>query len=951
MGSSMDGLDSGGTPAKQPHRDARWPRCDPWLIPAAALALIPIIAIAQPGLPHTADGYVHLLRALEVSELLAGGVFYPSWAPHFYFGYGYPFFNFYAPGAHLAAGLLALTGLGVLRGIVALQMIALLLYPTGAYLAGRSLLAAVWDQAAARPIALLSAALYLYAPLRFRELFTQGNLSQLLALGLLPWCAWLLAEAIVRRDLRWSATAGGALAALVYAHHPSAFLGFPILAAYALALALTISRNAPASGGAPAGWLAGLAAFPVGVLLSAAFWLPAVLELREVNITAIETGMFNARLNLLPPAELLAPAVVLDDAALNPPQPNSLGLFQAALALAGLITAAIWIVRPRDLGPGLPSRRRGGLMLGSIAGLLILSLALMTPVAAPIWEHLPLARFIAFPWRLLGPALLCAALLGAAGPTLLPARARLPGLLLLLLLAPLSVAPYLFPRPFAPTAEPTLADLARYELEGGARATASANEYLPRWVQDPDPPTDLAEALLAGQPLDRLDRTTLPAGSHATLLMAGPLEDVYRLSLPQTTTLQLRRFYFPGWHAWLDGHPVVLAPSAPFGLIAITAPAGEHELRVRYEMSPVRRAGVLVMLVGCAAAAGLWQAGRRMPRPRVSAPVGAGWPTATALILALTALTTLWIGPRTRWFRMRSAADAPATMQHAVHARFTNGVELLGYDLAGQAVRQGGTLTARLYWRALTPQHENLRPFLHLDAITGTATWANQTRMHPGDKPTTTWVPGFYVVDDYRLAVPNDTPAVIAELRVGLLDGRGERVSLEGGGDQVTLTRLHIQERRPLEVPRRRDDTTYRLGNAVELVGHTVAVDETAGGQAVLNVTLYWRANEAVEADYTVFVHVLDSTGARIVQGDGPPVGGLYPTGAWRPGQVIADQRRVLLPKGTSPDGLRVAVGLYRLEDGVRLPVVGRDGTRRPDDQIVLTVTANSETPSPRRTR
>jgi len=197
------------------------------------LALIPILAITRPGIPHTADGYVHILRTLEVSHLLREGVLYPRWAPDFYLGYGYPFFNFYAPGAHLLAALAALTGLGVVRGVVAVQVAALLLYPTGAYLAARSLFTTDAGARWARPAALVSAALYLYAPLRFRELFTQGNLSQLLALALLPWCAWLLTEAIRRVDLCWSAAAGMALAGLVYAHHPSAFLGFPFLAVYA----------------------------------------------------------------------------------------------------------------------------------------------------------------------------------------------------------------------------------------------------------------------------------------------------------------------------------------------------------------------------------------------------------------------------------------------------------------------------------------------------------------------------------------------------------------------------------------------------------------------------------------------------------------------------------------------------------------------------------------------
>lgn len=931
-------------------------RFDPWLIPAAALALIPILILAQPGLPRTADGFVHLLRSLEVRELLAAGVFLPGWAPHFYLGYGYPFFHFYAPGAHLLAALAALTGLGVLRGVLVVQIAALLLYPTGAYLAARTLFARLRASDSVRPAALLSAALYLYAPLRFRELFIQGNLSQLLALGLLPWCAWLLAETITRRDLRWSAAAGLGLAALVYAHHPSAFLAFPFLAIYAAALALF--------GGRPvAGPLcrAGIA-FLLGLLLSAAFWLPSVIELRYVNIAAIESGMFSARLNLLPLAELLSPARVLDDTALNPAPPNSLGLFQAVLSVAGLAVAFVWRLRSawktRRTSPALRSPQLVGAfsptVLWVIAGLLGASLALMLPAAALVWERLPLTRFIAFPWRLLGPALLWAALLGGAALYAFPRKARLPALLVLLILAPLSVAPYLFPRPFAPATEPTLADLARYELSGGARATASANEYLPLWVRDANPPVDLAAALAAGRPLDRLDRATLPPGSQVTLLASGLLEDAYRVTLPQAATVRLRRFFFPGWQARLDGRPVPLRASDPFGLIEAALPAGEHELRVNYGSTPARGTGALLALIGLAGTIGLGLAGRA--RPAATAPHIAEHPErspavvwrdavegciASGLILALTAVVVLEIGPHTRWFRQRSPVDAPAEMQHAVHARFANGIELLGYDLAEEAPRQGDTLSVRLYWRTTDPQAANLSPFLHLDAITGGQTWANQTKMHGGDKPTRAWLPGFYVVDDYRLVVPADTPPLVADLSAGLMAPSGERVPLADGGDRAILARLHVREQRPLsaaQLPGRA--TTYRLGDAVQLVGHTATLQPPAAGEAdgrpVLNVTLYWQASRQLSADYTVFVHVSDGGGARIAQGDGPPVAGLYPTSAWRPGQIIADHRRVALPLGSAAGRLSVAVGLYTPSDGARLPVTDSKGRRLSQDQIVL---------------
>jgi len=247
----------------------------------------------------------------------------------------------------------------------------------------------------------------------------------------------------------------------------------------------------------------------------------------------------------------------------------------------------------------------------------------------------------------------------------------------------------------------------------------------------------------------------------------------------------------------------------------------------------------------------------------------------------------------------------------------------------------------RLYWRTVEPQAVDLRPFLHLNAITGGQTWANQTKVHGGDKPTRAWLPGFYVVDDYRLAVPLDTPPVVADLSAGLMDAAGERVLLADGGDRAILARLHVRERHPLSAAQLPGRTaTYRLGDAVQLVGHAVTIRPPAAGEAdgrpVLDVTLYWQASRQLPADYTVFMHVSDGGGARIAQGDGPPVAGLYPTSAWRPGQIIADYRRVALPPGSAADRLSVAAGLYTPPDGARLPVTDSKGRRLSQDQIVL---------------
>ena len=81
-------------------------------------------------------------------------------------------------------------------------------------------------------------------------------------------------------------------------------------------------------------------------------------------------------------------------------------------------------------------------------------------------------------------------------------------------------------------------------------------------------------------------------------------------------------------------------------------------------------------------------------------------------------------------------------------------------------------------------------------------------------------------------------------------------------------------------------------------------------------------------------MHVLDVNGKPIGQADGPSLSGDYPTDWWSPGETIIDTRPLTLP----PEADRVTIGLYRLADGARLPIVDQNGQRVVNDEIVLPV-------------
>ena len=76
-----------------------------------------------------------------------------------------------------------------------------------------------------------------------------------------------------------------------------------------------------------------------------------------------------------------------------------------------------------------------------------------------------------------------------------------------------------------------------------------------------------------------------------------------------------------------------------------------------------------------------------------------------------------------------------------------------------------------------------------------------------------------------------------------------------------------------------------------------------------------------IPGDYQVFVHFLDPDGALMFTDDHAPP---QPTGAWRPGQEIEYDRRMIVPVYPYIGEVTVAVGLYSLQDGDRLPLEGR---------------------------
>ena len=150
-----------------------------------AICLIAVWAFVSRGaLPQETDAELHIFRLAELARLVRGGEIYPRWVPSFYYGYGYPIFNYYAPLSYYM-GLLPM----LLFGVTAVQGVKFV-FVLGLVSAGIFTYAFAkdnWGQKAG----LVAATVYVYAPyILYVDPHARGDLAEAVSFGLLPFAFW-----------------------------------------------------------------------------------------------------------------------------------------------------------------------------------------------------------------------------------------------------------------------------------------------------------------------------------------------------------------------------------------------------------------------------------------------------------------------------------------------------------------------------------------------------------------------------------------------------------------------------------------------------------------------------------------------------------------------------------------------------------------------------------------
>ncbi len=353
-------------------------------------------------------------------------------------------------------------------------------------------------------------------------------------------------------------------------------------------------------------------------------------------------------------------------------------------------------------------------------------------------------------------------------------------------------------------------------------------------------------------------------------------------------------------------------------------------------------AGIAAVLPGRAANSALVLTARSVPvlaARSVPVQVTRFLPLASvASLLVLSLLVPLFIiRPAFAPPRLLSPQEAlhqvtPQELDYGGRAR------LLGYRVVPESVEAGEPIQVTLCWEALRRMDKDYTLFIHLLGQDYLRVAERTSFPGRGRFPTSLWPVGRAFCETWGMHVAPWAPAPeLYALEVGLYDAAyGKRLPVPNEPPTVGLVRVTPRtdpEDTLAEVPLH--DLSYELGGQIALVGYNSSTSLASSGTFTL--TLYWRAHQATQEDYKVFVHLLDETGDIVAQDDTPPRGGRYPTWAWKPGDLVPDTHQLDLPAERPPGPYRLFVGMYHPETGERLPVSGPEG-RVPNDAIPLSV-------------
>ncbi len=268
---------------------------------------------------------------------------------------------------------------------------------------------------------------------------------------------------------------------------------------------------------------------------------------------------------------------------------------------------------------------------------------------------------------------------------------------------------------------------------------------------------------------------------------------------------------------------------------------------------------------------------------------------------------------------------------HLVEMNFDNTLTLLGYEISKTVFSPGETISLTTHIQTLYPPPASVS--WRVELVDRAQRVVSRVEAEPfgGKYPLQRWPPGKYALEHWQLALPPDLAPGRYDLRMALfrrVDGAlidamsVYSTSMADWTFYAPLTTIKIPVAPPsADELRAAKSLQARVGDAFALTHYALTTDRATNR---VRVTLYWQSIAPSAEEYTVFVHLLDASGAIVAQRDAPPRDGAYPTSIWTPGEIVKDEYELQIPANARAP-LSLAIGMYSPVTQQRLPIGASD--------------------------
>jgi hypothetical protein len=304
------------------------------------------------------------------------------------------------------------------------------------------------------------------------------------------------------------------------------------------------------------------------------------------------------------------------------------------------------------------------------------------------------------------------------------------------------------------------------------------------------------------------------------------------------------------------------------------------------------------------------------------------------------------------WQVLEPPAEAPVVPQHELSVKVQDRtLELIGFDIDTTNVQPGDVISIVLYARVSEAEDHILMPYAEFGEAT--QRWTTDSR-----RLTPEWLPGEIIAEKYNLYVPFSLSAGTYSLRLGYTDMTADNQTLvfDNGADTLLLSDISVlKTSRLYDIGRTLErHALVNIGNDVALMNVMARVGSqyryqlwqkplAVHSEQTVNLTFTWRVLQSPRTSYTVFIHLIDSSGRPWFGHDYTPLGGAFPSYLWFPkwleGQRVCDPYRLDLPGDLPPGQYWLEVGMYEMGTIRRIPQLDASGNMTGDRLILGPVT------------